>query len=299
MCLGPLALLALGGTLGHGQTASPGSGPPIDGQQLVAQSSQRLASLPSLEVKLRQRVDLFGQEIVGSGLYLQKRSARGLLLRLELKLSVAGQLTSLQQVCDGRFLWIRRDLPSGAVLSRVDLERIGDAVKGADGETWPDSTRNWLALGGLPRLMTGLAENFQFGAPTTGQLGDTTVWIVQGQWQRDKLVKLLPAQQEAIMAGRPADLTRLPPHLPSSVVVALGQDSRLPLRIDYRRVAAGGGDDAPSAKSVVVLDLLDMRRRDDLEDRFFTYEPGNQEVADHTSLYLQGLRLFPPDSTDR
>jgi len=47
---------------------------------------------------------------------------------------------------------------------------------------------------------------------------------------------------------------------------------------------------------VVVLELFDIHRREGLQDEHFAYQPGNQQIADHTDLYLQNMGLLdkPP-----
>ncbi len=116
-----LASLAVGGTCRFPQAAQASESDTPDGQSLLSRAVAQLTSLPALEAKLRQKAQLFGQEVAGSGTYLQTQSQRGLLLRLELKLQVGDQQSSLQQVCDGRFLWVRRDVASGVSLGRVDM----------------------------------------------------------------------------------------------------------------------------------------------------------------------------------
>jgi hypothetical protein len=237
---------------------------------------------------------MFGQQLVGSGLYLQQRSPRGLLLRLELKLDVGGRLSSLEQVCDGRFLWIRRELAGGETLGRVDLDQIRAAIGPAGRQTWTDANTNWLALGGLPRLMSTLTENFAFDAPQPNRIASTPVWTVEGRWKRERLASLLPDQKDRISAGAPVDTRQLPPHLPDCVIVALRKDDLFPARIDFRRSeGASLGSDAGSAgesQSMMVLEFLDILAPARLDDAQFRYQPGRQEVVDHTELYLQMLK---------
>jgi hypothetical protein len=252
---------------------------------------------PSVEARLRQKINLFGQQLVGTGQYFQKQSASGPLLRLELKAQIGEQLTSMQQICDGRFLWIRRELPGGTTLGRVHLDRIRDAIRQTAREPLSDSTTNWMALGGLPRLLAGLDQNFQFGPARSAQLGKSPVWITEGHWKTERLSEMLPDQKDAIAAGRPPDLTRLSPQLPTSVLVVLGQHDLVPYRIEYRRpvprTSKGGAPQSASAASpVVVLELFDVREGGDLQDEHFVYQPGDQQIADHTELYLQNMGLL-------
>lgn len=296
-----IALLTAGAGSILAQPSDKASAASPAGQGLVSQAAQRLWQQPSLEARLRQKIHLFGQQLVGTGQYLQKQSDGGPLLRLELKVQIGEQLTSMQQVCDGRFLWVRRELPGGATLGRVDLDRIRTAVRKAGQEPLSDSTTNWMALGGLPRLLAGLDENFQFGPARPAELGDRPVWITEGEWKAEKLSEMLPDQKDAIAAGRPPDLTRLPPHLPTSVLVVLGQHDQIPYRIEYRRTVPGtetgeARESDGTANAVVVLELFDVHLREDLQEQYFAYQPGNQEIADHTDLYLKNMGLLETSS---
>ena len=292
-----LASLAVGGACRPSQSAQAAESDAPDGQSLLSRAAAQLTSLPALEAKLRQKTQLFGQEVAGSGTYLQSQSQRGLLLRLELKLQVGDQQSSLQQVCDGRFLWIRRDVASGASLGRVDMDRIREAIRTSDRPTWADASTNWLAVGGLPQLIAALAENFQFSTPQAVRSEKASVWVVDGRWKPDKLAELLPDQRDKILSGQPADLTRLSAHLPTDVRVILGQNDLLPYRIEYRRMESNRdaqARDGGASKPMVVLEILEIRRPEALDEGLFSYQPGNQEVVDYTDLYLQALKLAPP-----
>ncbi len=284
-----------------GATAAAAPGP--DGQQLMAQAARELFQQPALEAKIRQRIDLFGHQLVGSGSYQQLGDGPEKLLRLELKLQVGNQITSLQQVSDGRFLWIRRDLPGQTSLSRIDLKQVRDAIRASGQTPAPDPGGNWMALGGLPRLLQGLNENFLFNSPPRAdQVGQVPVWVLRGQWRAERLAAPLPNQRADILAGRPPRLEELPPRLPDSVMITLGRDDVLPLfpyRIEYlRQDGAGQGSGAgppgiASPRSLVTMELFEVRRRADLDPRQFDYKPGDQEVADHTESYLKSLGLKP------
>ena len=291
-----VVLLAIGGGIGLGQDTAIHPVAPSEGGLLVDRAARQLAAWPSLEVQFRQRVKLYGQEAVGSGVYLQQQTSRGLMLRLELKLQVAGRLTTLQQVCDGRFLWVRRESPDSTSLGRVDLVRLHDGAQQIDDQPRTDWISGGLAPGGLPRLMASLSDSFQFGAPVPGQSEQTELWVVDGQWKPAILAKLLPGQADSILAGSTLDLTGLPRHLPSDIRIVLRQEDLFPLQIDFRRRSgefrSGSSATADDATSILVMDFYSIRRREDLDERHFVYQPGEQEVVDLTDLYLQ--RLKPP-----
>jgi hypothetical protein len=275
-----------------------------DGQSLVAQAAQQLLRQPSLEAKIRQQVDLFGQQLAGAGVYRQLFQGPEKRLRFELKLQTAGQAASVQQVSDGRFLYLRRDWPEQKSLSRVDLQRVREAAGSASGDAPLDSQTAWTALGGLPRLLYSLDENFRFNEPRRDAIGRLPVWVLDGQWKTEKLVRLLPDQAPDLLAGKPPRLERLPPHLPDSVTVVLGRDELIPLfpyRIAYRRQVApsaslfGGAASrrGPTSRCIVMMELFEVRSRLPLDQAQFNYQAGEQEVVDRTELFLERLGLSP------
>ena len=108
------------------------------------------------------------------------------------------------------------------------MDRIRQAVGDNGQPTWADAGTRWLAVGGLPQLIAALAENFQFSTPQAVRSDKVSLWLVDGRWKTDKLAELLPDQKEKILAGGPADLTRLSAQLPTEVRVVLGQSDLLP-----------------------------------------------------------------------
>jgi hypothetical protein len=193
-------------------------------------------------------------------------------------------------------LWIRREAGTAVSLGRVDLERIRDAVRSRGRTSWVDASSNWLAVGGLAQLLAALGENFQFSAPQAVRTDKASLWVVDGRWKPARLAELLPDQRDAILAGQAVDPARLPPQLPTNVRVVLGQSDLMPYRIEYRRAVPSGNAPSPEAAQTepnVVLEILAIRRPQDLDPGLFAYEPGNQEVTDYTDLYLQALNLTP------
>ncbi len=197
------------------------------GQELVAQAAQRLLRAPGIEAKTRQRVNIFDQQLVGSGTYLQLAQGPRLLLKLDLKLQLGEESTSLRQISDGDFLWVLRRQKDQTSVSRVNMRRLLEAAAKAEPTVVPPSL--WLALGGVPRLLSQLEENFQFRAPQPLVIGNLPVWSVEGEWKPAVLARLLPDQKDDILAGREAHLETLPEHLPHGVTIILGRDQIIPL----------------------------------------------------------------------
>jgi len=277
----------------HGTTPSP------SGQTLLEQAILALESRRSVSAKIRYSVDLMGQRPVGSGVYSEQRSERGLLLRFETRFQLAGEPSSLLQVCDGRYLWVYQKLGDQESLSRIDVARVeqeleesGEIGKIADVGWWP-------GLGGLTRLLRALHATFEFTSVEEAQLADKAgpvpVWRLRGEWKPEKLAKWLPNERKAGQNGRAPDLSELPRHLPDHVVLYLGKTDRFPYRIEYRRrtpsdqEAEGGSED----RSLVTMELFERNLNASIHPANFLYSPGDLECPDRTSQFLKKLGLAP------
>lgn len=255
----------------------------------MTRTAREVAMLSSIDTKLRLSSHVLGQELVGSGSYCQLKRDHETLLKMELKLQVANQVSSLLQISDGRFFWVRRDLPQHKSLSRVDQRRVREAVAKAQNLPVANLDPRWLALGGLGRLMEGLTTAFDFSAPRADQMGTTPVWVVSGQWKPDYLGLLWPEKSAALTAKEPVDLRELPAHMPHRVIVVLSRDPALPIfpyRVEYQRLTDRG-----EPQPMVALDFYEVRRNAVLDPKLFGYKPGDQEVADETEQYLKASGL--------
>jgi hypothetical protein len=278
------------------------------GQQLLADAADRLALQPAIAAKIRHQVDLFGQQLVGSGTYQQLLADNRTLVRMELKLQIDDRLTTLQQINDGVILWIRRDQGDQKQVSYVNLRRVQETARTAKPARAGSMPSDAMALGGLPQLLRGLQQNFQFETPTEEMLGDVPVWVLQGEWKTEKLVELLPDMRKDRGAASPSPPTdRLPPHLPDHVTVILGRDDFVPLfpyRVEYSRTTpsllptaawsgrAGEKTASRTRKTIVKMELFEVRRQWELDPRAFEYQLGDQAIEDHTELYIQRLGLL-------
>lgn len=301
-----LCILTILGLLGGAGTAAAQDAEVISGQDLVAQAADLIAKQPGLEARLRHRVDLFGQQFVGAGTYLQSRGRPETLIRLELKVQVADQLNSLQHVCDGRFLWIRRDHADRPSLARIDLRRVREAMAGVDEGTTPVSITSFAASG-LPKLLRGLEQNFVFDAPRPQTIGKFPVWELRGVWRPVPNGSSSSPANPSASAVPVTPIVNLPPvaatpnwsHVPDEVILVLGRDEMIPLfpyRIDFRRRAAesepgAGQGRSRTTRSMLVLEFFEVRRRPDLEPRHFSFQVGDQAVEDRTDTYLRSLGL--------
>jgi hypothetical protein len=202
-------------------------------------------------------------------------------------------MTSMQQVCDGRFLWIRRDVGEAKILGRVDLRRIREATRdGAGPQATADLSNFWMMLGGLPHLLARLDAHFQFAPAREAALEDTPVWVLDGQWKPEILTILVPSQAANIQAGKPIDPAALPEQMPTQVRIIIRRSDKFPLHIEYLRLGvAAAPDQPPPVATLLAMELFDIRLGEAIDPLVFAYKPGDKEVADHTELYLKNLGL--------
>jgi hypothetical protein len=113
-------------------------------------------------------------------------------------------------------------------------------------------------------------------------LGSLSVRVLVGKWIPERLALLMPDQVEAMQAGQPADLSRLPDHVPEQALIYLGRDDLFPYRIEYRR--ASTGENAPRA--LMVVELYEVQVNSAVDPLQFVYNPGTARYADETDAYL-------------
>lgn len=240
------------------------------GQLLVGDAAERISRYESLHARIRQRVNMFERKLAGTGSYSQARRDGQVLLRLELKLPVGNGVTTLQQVNDGDRLWTRKDTPLEKRLTSVELRRVRTAVARRE---IPAS--RLLALGGLGQLLAGIHEQFEFGEPREGTLGDAPVWIIEGRWK-----------QSVGPDGKPQPLAN---HLPDAVRLVLSRSDALPLfpfQIDFSRER----EDEKGAKqrvSLLAVDFYEVTVGGPVDHRLYAYNAGDQQVIDETDRYLK------------
>ena len=115
---------------------------------------------------------------------------------------------------------------------------------------------------GCRNCFGGLQTHFDFplavGGTLTvpGPVPNLAVWQLEGHWKTARLSSLLPKQQAAIAQGRPADLSKLPEHLPDRVVLLLGRKICFPS--GWTIIVHALGDPATGDGRMLTMELLDI-----------------------------------------
>jgi hypothetical protein len=301
----------------------PGSQPDkiAVGDRLLMQASTQLERRASVSARLRHQVAIASQQLYGVGSYWQQGSGEDLKVRLELQ--IAGQDAQLLQVCNSRFVWVDRTLPTGRAISRIDLRqlRADPSLAASNLNDIKPGEANWSSLqseltaytGGLPTLLAALSQNFTFLPPQAMRLAiapplapeptNLPVFAVVGHWKPERLATLLSKTQTAAADNQPPAAGSkhdklLPERMPEEVLLLVGQADLFPYRIEYRRLETPqivGGDGATipyqlSAHPMVVLELSEVVFDTPVAPAQFDYAPGNADWVDQTTVILQRLR---------
>jgi hypothetical protein len=246
------------------------------GRQLIELAADELLEHVTLQARVRQRVFLFGQRLTGTGQFYQAQARDRIVCRLDFRLPQGRNMLVVQQINDGDYLWIQRDVGKKGSLGRVDLRR----VRNSDiGRSLPPAQE--LALGGISQLLFGLNRHFDFQTPRAAMLGDVPVWVLHGTWRTGG------------GAGEGATSSSLDmPHVPDSVVLVLSRTESLPLfpfRVEFaRHQTAHGG--ARERTPIMAVDFFEVRVGVDLDSRLFTYTVGDRDLSDDTERFLLELR---------
>ena len=263
---------------------------PSDGNALVAEAARQVGQLPHLSGRLRQRTQLFGRQLAGSGRYRQWFDGEQFRYRIDLHLPVGSNTAHFMQLGDGRFVWTRREFPSGSQLQRVDrrlIDReVGLARQAGREPVYPVDV---LALAyGLAEILERLNGQFDFGRPRTSTIGteNLPVYVVEGSWNQEALERHYPAVAKEVLEG---ELRRLPEPVPTHVELVLGRDAPLklfPYRISLLR------RDRRGTLRLMDLEFFSLSTSAPLRAADFRYDPGTYPVVDATESVLE--KLLPP-----
>lgn len=249
-------------------------------------------STESISAKVRQDVLLFGKRMVGSGSYAQQQAGEQTLLRWEMRWQYGDRSTSWVQTADGEYLWTY-DTSKTPPLSRVDLRRAARLLAENRTDTTPLDADARLWSVGLSRLLRSLKAGFEFRSAEPGRWGHDKrpVWRVIGHW-KPVGAAAAPSGAEAGAARAAADpAAALPEHVPTTVVLLLGQNDMFPYRIEYRREEDSDSDAARLGRLLVSTDFHSVNINVEIPADRFTYQPGDQDWADATEAYANAAAM--------
>ncbi len=259
-------------------------------QQILERTRQELDRLEQFSARIRVRVALFDQDLIGAGTYFQTGTGQEKKLRYELRLQTGETAVSAFQVCDGRYVWTNNETFIGPMLTRVDLRRLRHRQEQSGAELPQDL---W-AWGGMPKLLKQLETNFQWDQAQTGYLeaDKTPAWSIRGMWRGEEYAKLVPQQAGQVAGGV---LGGFPPQIPGCVTLYIRQHDYFPQRIEYSRPPLGAKGNVPPEEWVpcVMIEFTDITTDRPIEPGTFEFQPGKQqEIVDLTDnlLLMQKIR---------
>lgn len=270
---------------------APSEGP---GNGLMKRAILTLEGRGSVRAQIEQ-VGWIDEEMIQTrGNYSQTGAASERKFRFRQRGELAGSSTDLLRVSDSRFLWndlawLDGESQTQRKVTRIDLRRVRSVVSSSD-EGGPEDPRDsdpfsWSRFGGLPMLLAGLDESFQFGAPRRMQVRNETVAAMVGRWRPERLEQLAPGQT-------------LPPRVPQHVVIALAEATLFPVMIEYRDArdplsAAGLADEAlltPSRRPLLKMDLQGATFGERFDANLFAYRPSVEDWSDQTAREVRIVR---------
>lgn len=283
-------------TTNPGTPVDPSIAPLPNPQELLAQALQTLEAQRSVSARLLVGVNLYGEQMIGSGTYREEEPARSRRLRLEINIQHGDQVARVLKVCDGKHFWdyqqIFLDRPPR--LASYDIERIERALRkagktpGQDGEPWP-------LTAGMVKLLRALRDVFVFDTVQPGKLDQTPVWKIEGGWRPEWLVQLMPDQKNLIEQKRPIDSARFAPQQPDRMALFLRQADLFPYRLEWFRTASAPDDDPQSPNAgrtvLVYLQLDPVELNVPIDPAHFNYNPGDVKFPDSTDAFLRQRNL--------
>ena len=273
--------------------ASSSALPPAD--RLMGNIIASARSRESISARLRQKIDVLGQQLVGTGSYQQQGRGEEQKIRLELKVQVADQTSSMQQVCDGTFLWTHQDLLDKTALTRIDFRRVREAVWDGGGRRGRIEQIQ-LALCGLPKLLESLDTAFEFRIVQQDRLDGVPVYVLRGAWRPEQLAAIYPdpkAKPAEGQGGSPAP-GKLPAHAPEVMVLLVGRDDLFPYRIEFRRRIVTDAETpqrTDATTPLVIMEWFEVALDTPIDERQFIYRPGDVDFSDGTDKLLVQMGL--------
>lgn len=269
---------------------------PNQGQLLLRRARAALSAHGSVGATIHERIRLYGQELVGKGIFVQGSPELNL-MKLDLSVKVAGQDTYVQQRCDGRYFWEHKLVEGVPSLTRIDVRRVlaarrARANRGTANDSRPELPS--LGLGGVAFLLDQLDTWCLFQRWRESKLSDreqTPVFVIEGSWRPEQLAAWLPDQRAAVEKGQPLNLDKLPPAFPDRILISLGRDDLFPRRIEYGASASRRFE--KSEAPLVQIHFEGVQFDQPIKADVFEFEGSVTPPLDGTDNYLLRHGLAP------
>jgi hypothetical protein len=288
------------------------------GDQLLLQTMAQLERHESLVARVRYQVSLEGNDLSGVGGYWQQEGNDGVRVRLELQFS--GTETSLLQVSNGRYLWTDRHLPSGRVVTGLDLRRVRAqlARESADVNDLEPGHATWTPMrpddvshyGGLPKILAALTDSFEFappqamhytiGPPLANESTIVPVYATVGHWKADRLAEVTPKSdsEKPKPGAEKHPRQKILARIPQEVLLLVRQSDLFPCRMEFRQIlnptptAAGEVAEAFQLTNnpMALVEFCDVQFDVPIAAGQFDFSVGDTDWKDLTDEHLDKLR---------
>lgn len=261
-------------------------------ERIVAAALTGLGRADSLSARVRQLARVGDVVLKGGGRYLQSGTGDEQRFRFESKLTADTEEFDVLEVNDGLYYWSYRKLGlQPPRLTRIDTRRVRERL-GTLGI--PEQATAAPYLGGVQRSLALVREWFRFDAVSSGMIDDVPIWIIEGQWDRERLAALLPDKAKAIKG--PAGITAgdLPEGMPWSVRLSIGKRELFPFRIEWLAVTGRRPVTATTPEVVAVLELYEVRVGEPVDATAFVYKPATEGLMDVSENYVNALQSLRP-----
>ena len=257
--------------------------------QLIQQSAANLLNSVPIEANVRITIDLFQQPLVANGRYYQQGQGTTK-ARLDFAHGTGENAIKITQLCDGRFNFSKQTIGTTKRLESLDLEKLAEASQPEAGSMVTPG--NPLSIGSVSSLMQNLSRWFDFDAPVQTELGGIAMLSVKGHWKPQVLKAFVGDLIDAKFLEPKINWNEIPPQIPHSVEVTLGNDQFLPL-FPYRIVFLQHGTNThPDDRQVLQLELFEVGKLNQLSDQVFNIDSEDAQPIDTTERYVQRIQQY-------
>lgn len=269
--------------------------------ELLAAAILKADSRQSVTAQLHLTINQFGQQMVGSGSYLEQGYATMRQARCDASFQLGGRAATLLDVCDGRNIWFLRECGNDRVLSWIDLTRVSASLAISPSPPADGIMGIWSRALGFGKTLRRMDEGFRFHAVESAELGQTPMWRLTGVWTSETLGRIVPAQKERLTQGKSPDYAAIGPQVPDHLVLYLGKEDLFPFRWEFHRCYSHGMPRTPltprgSDSLLFAVQWSRVTFNQPLDPVYFTYNPGGVKPDDLTLpiIHHYGLKEPPP-----
>jgi hypothetical protein len=238
---------------------------------------------PAMTCKIRQRLTLLDNQLVGVGKYAHAGQGSGK-LKMHVRLVAGDQINTLVQVSDGILVNSTQHIGDVAQRSRIDLNRIREYLGPITTASLEDPViAMYLAVGGQAELLRKLAQQYKWTHVQSGKLGEIDVWWLSGE---------VATEPPAVRAFAEVDQLLFVPNnsglLPAKVRIALGRGEPYPLwlyQVEQAREDSLMGIKSKSRLSML-LEFTEPLLVEQLPAELFHTQSSNETIVEETRRYL-------------